>query len=167
MAKDLDPFKKAMQAALQAISSPTNMRKYGETAASMIKLRTRLGDGVPAEGAEKRRLKALAQSTREQRKELSRQGRLSSETTPGKSNLTRTGQLLDSEGVTRVSQGQVAVGPQGIRDDGLTNEEVARYVTDQGRPFNHLSRVEIKRLNDAVAKDLQGIIERQLTRAKE
>jgi hypothetical protein len=155
---------KAMEAALRSampeVTAPASMRKIGEQAAAMIKLRSRLGHGVPADGQEKARFKPLAESTVKARQ----RGALHSETTPKRSNLTRSGQLLDSEGVTKVDAGKVSVGPSGQRSDGKTNEQVAQFVTAAGRAFNHLSKVELKRLQDEVKKLLRETIKRALTK---
>jgi hypothetical protein len=155
----------AMADALNDVKSPANMKKYGQMVADMIRLRTRLGDGVAREGADKGKLKKLAKSTITSREALQKKGKLSELTSPGKSNLTRTGQLLDSESVKSVSVGKVTVGPTGTRDDGKTNAEVAEYVSQQ-RPYNHLSRVETKRVNDAVKKDIRALIKSRLTKTK-
>lgn len=155
-------FERAMKEAIDEITKPENMRKYGEQAASMIKLRTRLGDGVDMPGGTKKKLKPLSKSYIEQRKS----GKLSAETSPGKSNLTRTGQLLDSMGVTSVSSDVVTVGPKGSRDDGLTNVEVAKHVTENGRAFNNLSKTELKRIYDVIEKDIEAVIEKKLARMK-
>jgi hypothetical protein len=155
-----------IQAALEQVARPENMRKYAEMASDMVRLRTRLGSGVDADGANKSRLKPLADSTIEERKRLKSRGELSADTSPGRSNLTRTGELLDSIQPTQVSQGSAKIGPDGIRSDGLSNQKVAEYVTAQGRAFNNLSSVELKRIHDAVKRDVRDIIKRLLTTPK-
>jgi hypothetical protein len=219
--------------AAEKIGSPESMTKYGEQAAGMIKLRTRLGSGVADDDGDKERLKPLsgkssknlamqnhriayarqkvetaavhvattakgskerraaerahhtAQKTLKghelkfafsggqdggyigQREADQRMGRLSDQTTPATSNLTRTGQLLDSVQVRSVAQNSVRVGPEGERSGGkLTNEELAGYVTQAGRPFNHLSKTELKRVREAIAKDLREEMKRRLTAMK-
>lgn len=166
MAGKLDDLKDALTKALKQIASPANMRKYGETAAGMIKLRTRLGYGVSEDAADKEPLRSLSDTTIERRKELQKKGMLSDLTSPRRSNLTQSGQLLDSIQVTSVDQGEVRVGPKGNRTDGLNNEDLAGYVSDQGRPFNHLSRIESKRMIDAVRKDLRDALARLTTNRK-
>jgi hypothetical protein len=165
------PFNtKGIQDSLQSVTrellTPSNMKRYGQMAADMIRLRTRLGSSVSAEGADKEPLKPLAESTKKERKRLQSKGKLSSLTSPGKSNLTRSAQLLDSVQVTRVESTSVVVGPKGPRSDSLTNEKVGEYVSQAGRPFNFLSSVEIKRINDEIKRNLRQIIERLLTKTK-
>lgn len=165
MAKKVDTkrLRNAISSVMPAIVSPAQMRKYGELAAGMIKLRTRLGSGVVRDGADKQKLKPLKPSTVERRKSLKEKGRLSGETSPRKSNLTQSGQLLDSVQVTNAGVATVSVGPRGGRDEGLTNQKVAEHVTDAGRPFNSLSKIETKRLHDEVKRNLREAIKRVLT----
>lgn len=173
------------------------MRKYGQLAADMIRLRTRLGSGVAYDGADKANLKPLSSKYIKQREDMndsaeanvltnrfrekrksgsrkqvklsvskserSKAGGLSELTSPKKSNLTRTGQLLDSIQVTNAGIATVSVGPKGGRDDGLTNQKVAEHVTEAGRPFNSLSKIETKRLHDEVKRNLREAIKRVLT----
>lgn len=157
----------AMNSAIDEVKKPENMKKYGEMVADMIRLRTRLGGkaSVAREGGEREVIKPLADSTKADRKRLQAKGKLSGLTTPNKSNLTRTGQLLDSEKVKSVSTGKVIVGPTGTRDDGKSNEDVAEYVS-KARPYNHLSRIETKRVNDAVKRDVRALIKNKLTKVK-
>ena len=156
----------AMKKALEELRKPENMKRYGEMLRDMIKLRTKLGDGVKKVGDPKQRLKALKESTKRDRERLKEKGKLSQNTSPGKSNLTRSGDLLDSLKVKSVSTGKVTIGPSGTREDGLTNEAVAKYVSEQGREFNNASKIELKRLNTEVKKDLRRLIKSQLTKTK-
>jgi hypothetical protein len=186
MAKKVDTRKlrEAIARVIPEIKAAENMKKLGEQAAGMVKLRTRLGSGVAKDGGDKQKLAKLADSTKAVRAgkiAFFRQGgktipyvpenppKLHEHTSPGKSNLTRTGQLLDSVKVTSFGYGEVTVGPEGPRNDPdskrkLTNQQVAKYVTDGGRPFNHLSKVEVKRLSDSVKKQLREAIKRILTK---
>lgn len=152
-------IKEAFTQAVDSIGAPESMRKFGEKAADMIRLRTRLGSGVQRDGAEKDRLKPLAASTKKKRA----QSKLSQFTTPNRSNLTETGQLLDSVEPKNPTQRKVTVGPQGPRDDGKTNEEVAKYVSE-ARPFNHLSKTEIKRIGDDIKRAIRQEIKARLTK---
>lgn len=164
--KQGEKMAQALNRALAEVLNQDNMLRYGKIAAGMIKLRTRLGSGVPAAGKEKDKLNKLKDSTVEERRRLQKKGQLSDQTTPKKSNLTRTGQLLNSMTAHDPEGGTVLVGPRGKRKDGKTNDEVGGYVTDAGRPFNNLSKVEIKRLNDTLKRELKAIIRKQLTKAK-
>lgn len=75
-------------------------------------------------------------------------------TTPTRQNITFSSQLLDSLEVARVSDKSATVAPDNSsrRDPisgkrvRLTNRRLARYVTEQGRPFLELSRLDDKKL---------------------
>ncbi len=174
----------ALREVIPKIKSADNMRKIGEQACAMIKLRTRLGSGVEGNGKDKAKLKPLTKSTIEQRKgnlafyvgpsgtpipykpdANGAKVKLHSDTSPSKSNLTRTGQLLDSEQVTSVGYGKVEVGPKGARYDGkASNEQVGEWVSKAGRAYNYLSKVEVKRLQDGIKKQLRDLLKRVLTK---
>lgn len=163
---DTSKFRKALLAVLPAIRSAENMKKYGDEAARMIKVRTRLGFGVESDGAERERLASLADVTIEERKRLRKKGSLHGDTSPGRSNLTRSGQLLDSIQTVKAKIGTATVAPRGDREgESLTNEELAAY-THAGhgarppRPFNYLSASERRRIVEMIRKDLKAAIRR-------
>lgn len=180
MSKLLDPLNKAIAKAFKEVTDQSHMEKYGKEAAAMIKKRTRLGYGVKDDGVNRDKLKKLADSTIESRggiigvskktgkrtvrQNKKRPSKLHTDTAPAKSNLTETGQLLDSLGIIGAAkQGEVSVGPsQSTRNDGsgLTNEDVGGFVTGAGRPFNNLSKVELKRINDMLKRELDRIVDR-------
>lgn len=151
-----DDFKKKLTASIQKIGASSNMKIIGKEMADQIKKRTLLGYGVSEPGGNKEKLKPLDPKYVESRKKFPK---LSDKTTPRKSNLTRTGQMLASIDVKSANQGTVSVGPIGGRNDGLTNEELAKYVAEAGRPFNTLSKPELQGLirfiNDMLSKILK------------
>jgi hypothetical protein len=149
-----------LKAAVETLRSPAGMKKIGLRAVEMVRLRTRLGYGVAKQGAVKERLKSLSRPYVGQRAEFKG---LSDLTSPGKSNLTRTGQMLDSLDVKSTGTGTVKYGPTGERDDGLSNQEVAGYVSEK-RPFVNLSNVEEKRIQDSIGKDLREEMQKNLTK---
>lgn len=160
-------MERAVMLALEKVRSVSSMKKYGQMAADIVKLRTRLGDGVAKEGGEREKLKPLAQATKDARKRMANRGELHEHARPNRSNLTMTGQLLDSVKITDVSVGMVKFGPEGLRKDGnLSNAEVGKYVTEAGRPFNNLSKVERKRLNDSIFRDIKAALRRFTKRLK-
>jgi hypothetical protein len=119
-----------------------------------IRKRTRLGKGVDDKGGNIK-LNPLTELYVERRKKLP----LSGQTTPKKSNLTATGQMLESIKGTR--QGlKFIFSFIGNRKDGKTNNEVASYAPKLGRPFFNLSNTEKngisrgirKLINDALKK---------------
>jgi hypothetical protein len=107
----------------------------------VIKLRTRQ-EGIGTNG----KLKDLAQSTQLFRARNSK--RLNQDTSPTKSNLTATGQLLDS--INGEAQGdKVKISLKGKRKkelggnkSQLSNDQVGEYVREGGREFLKLSPEE-------------------------
>lgn len=182
----------ALQDAVKELKRPDNMRKFGEQIKNMIRIRTRVGFAVDRTGESKHKLKDLSPGYIEQRRkqqanatEAAGHGRgdfksihgpkkrsiihgaggLSDETTPSKSNLTRTGQMLDSVDVKGVGDGTVSVGPTGSRSDSShTNAEIAEFQAEKGRKFNNLSDIELKRLNDSIKTQLRSLIRERLTK---
>ena len=151
----INGWSKSVQLAMMEAAKPQIMRPLGEKAVEIIVRRTRLGYGVERHGQERFKLKALSPGYVYFRKQvdaglasfpgsLGKQG-LSEWTTPTKSNLTATGRMLDSMAGIEVRRGSVVVGPTGGRPGGLTNMQVAAWVS-RDRPFNFLSRLEQEQL---------------------
>ena len=141
--------------------------------ANTIKIRTQLGFGTDGSGKQSR-LKPLSDSYKKQRKGeiaffTNEYGQvipydpdyvqpLYSKTTPSKSNLTRTGEMLESlRGF--VNDNTITVQVTGIRDDGLTNREVLEYTEEDGRPFLYMTNAEknelIRELKNRIMKNLK------------
>lgn len=140
-----DKFKEAMEDIVDNISKPEAMEKLGEAAAELIKKRTRLGYGVDESGGSKAKLKPLSEPYKKTRKKHKPTG----PSTPAKSNLTYTGQMLDDLGPTSSSEGHVEIG--------FKTEESAQkaeWVTEGGRPFNNLSKSEIKQIEQALSEEV-------------
>lgn len=192
--KDAMAKVQALQKAATELRKPENMRELGNSLASMIKIRTRVGFGVDAAGESKHPLKPLLDSYIEQRKaqgsfaqrraenkfgkdnmdklgknqyrdKVFEQKGLYPETTASKSNLTRSGQMLNSIDVKKVETGRVSVGPTGNRTDtDKTNSEIAEYNAEKGRSFNYPSDIELKRLNDSIKTKLKTLMRGLLTK---
>lgn len=122
---------------------PEHLKALGDEAVRLITVRTRLGYGVDTPGAERQKLKPLSDAYIEMRRKS--RGKLSGMTAPARSNLTFTGQMLESLKVI-AKRFSVSIEPSGQRDDGISNQDVAQSVTRFGRPFISLSRLEIKQL---------------------
>lgn len=171
-------LKKAGIDALIELRQPRNMRIIGREAAAIVRKRTLLGFGVAENGGNRKRLKPLSDSYKAQRRGevafITLQGRvipvkpiepirLSSKTTPGKSNLTLGGELLDSLKEFVTGLGKVEVRPAGSRRDGLTNEEVAEFVS-KDRPFLNLSKNEIKQIEELTNDQFLALVNKNLTK---
>lgn len=153
--KDWDDFLKKYKRAYEKMAEPASMIAIGEFAASKIRLRTRLGFGVKKPNGSPSPLAPLEDSTKKSRRKKD----LSGDTKPGFSNLTETGQLLDSIKVVAVKKGEVEVGPEGSRDDGESNQNIGIWQTKgdskrnrKPRPFNNLSKAESRAVKNFIAK---------------
>lgn len=150
---DLKRFINKLSDLYKDAKKPEPLKLMGEEAVRIVTKRTRLGYSVNKNG-EKSPLKSLSKPYVQFRKSSKL---LSNLTTPSKSNLTFTGQMLDSMQVVKITSDSVIIGPRGYRDDGKANEQIANYVNKGGRPFNNLSIAEqsqIKRFYRKVFGDL-------------
>lgn len=140
------------KAIANSITEPKNSRQLaelGQIAVDLIVKRTRLGYGVAKNGGKRFKLAALSDAYVKQRKK----DRLSKFARPKKSNLTKTGQMLESVKVLKVSRGVITVGPQGVRRDGISNDDLAIWnAKRKGRSFIYLSDNEFNQLRRAYRK---------------
>lgn len=119
----------------------------GRFARDIVVKRTRLGYGVDRDFAQKKRLARLSPNYVKRRKMFDG---LSQNTTPTRSNLTLTGQMLDSI-ESNVKRGIIEIKPTGRRTDGKRNEDIAIYNEQGGRNrpkriFMRISQLEFKQI---------------------
>jgi hypothetical protein len=137
-------------------------RALAETIPEVIRIRTQQeGDGVNGP------LKSLEPSTKKYRKRY--EANLSSDTDPDRSNLTATGQLLDSIKGKNIGS-KVVIEPGKSKRKGelsggksrLTNREVNKYVDENGREFLRLNKQETEEATnlakDIIAEELRSVI---------
>lgn len=118
------------------------MNLLGNYALNLIRDRTRKGFGVPGVGQSQEKLKALSANYIKYRKKT----KLSPFTSPGKSNLTKTGSMLASLRVVQTKNFGFTIAPTGKNKSGISNAEVAGHVEENGRPFLYLSNTEIEKV---------------------
>ena len=139
---------KRINAALIESIKPRELEPVAQFAIDIIVKRTRLGYGVSRNYGFKDKLKGLSKNYVKYRGRVS----LADLTTPRKSNLTLTGQMLNSMKVISAVPGKVEIGPTGTRrkrgneEKTPTNAAVAAYQEEQGRTFNRMSIYEIQQL---------------------
>lgn len=132
--------------------------EVGEIIEDDIKNRTRLGYGVSKNESAKQKLAKLSDSYKIQRKRDSKRGQLSKDTKPSKSNLTKSGSMLDNlETTSNKRKLSLKVKPSGTDSDGVSNAKKAQWVS-KDRPFLFLSKTEIKRITKFLRKELDIIV---------
>jgi len=141
--------------ALKLTMSVNKMQFYAQTAAQLIRRRTRVGYGVDTLGGNIKPLKPLSEGYKADRRIDRALGQLSKDTAPAKSNLTRTGQMLDAINGRGVREGIGEVYFEENRNDGEFNAEIAFENEQRGRKFFTLSGAEIN--------ELERIVRRQYT----
>lgn len=136
----LNKLSKTVQESVNRIA----MQKVGDFAALLIVKRTRLGYGVEDNFNEKKKLAGLSLNYIKTRKKNGVDGT----TSPKKSNLTKSGQMLRSVKAKYKSKGVVIIAPSGVRSDGNTNEEIAQYNAERSpsRVFNRVSALEFQQI---------------------
>lgn len=154
---------KCFEEAIAVSFSSREMNKIAKTLADSVRVRAQLGGSVADTGSKKKPFKALSPGYKKQRKEFTG---LSDKTTPNKSNVTRTGQMIDSiKGIGKKAGFEIL--PSGKRSDTqLSNDDVAQYVEEQGRPFLNLSDKEVKELTRLLQESIADEINKCLNRSK-
>lgn len=165
-AKSFKEIEDALKKAIETVTAVPSFRSIAKLAAEIIVRRTRLGRGVKKAGGPSAPLKKLTSKYIEKRKRDQEEGTLSANTTPGRSNLTRTSQMLNSIKGEAVSRGQIVIAATGSRkDETATNEDVAGFVS-KDRPFMVLSDAEVRQITQEIEKKLSEEIERALRKFK-
>lgn len=132
-------LKKIEKSVKESIAKST-LKDVAEFATNLIVKRTRLGYGVDQELGQKKKLKKLSPKYIKSRSMFDG---LSDLTTPKRSNLTRTSQMLDSiRGEVKGSK--ITIKPTGRRLDGKLNSDIARYNEMKSRIFMNISSLEFK-----------------------
>lgn len=134
---DFKDLKKKLEDAVLAIADRETFNAIGKMSAESIRTRTRLGKGVDEMGGKLENLKALKTSTKDIRSFKKASGKLSNQTQPARSNLTETGELLDS-----IKYESTATEVR-IYIDGVDNQKKAQDQVAQGRKFMSLSKTEV------------------------
>ena len=142
---------------LERAQDKTVFSAIAKMASDLIRKRTRMGHGVEKDGANKKKLRALQGSTIDQRKKKRKRGILDNRTTPSKSNLTDSGQLLDAIGSRATNTyGEIYIAQK--RKDCVLNSDIVEGLEIMDRIFFNLSSAEIKQLQRELRKILRGRI---------
>lgn len=144
-----DKLKQALEKALADATSNQNLDRMAKDLAEQIKIRTRLGMGLSTAGGEPTKLKALSTGYKKQRKNKI----LYSETSPSKSNLTLTGEMLnDIVGTSNANGITIDMGS-------ALSKDKLQWNKDNGREFLNISRVQIERITNDLEQTLNTKID--------
>lgn len=157
-AKDIAKFAKSLNKVVKQAESQGTLVNLAAVAIDVIQRRTWSGKGVKKTGGSTFRLKPLSKNYIKFRRKNA--NRLSGMTSPAKSNLTFTGQMLYSLGLKKATK-RLTIEPQGTRVDGKTNAEVARHVS-KVRPFLALSKEELGVVEKFFRKTFDDIVNRNV-----
>lgn len=141
-----------VQAIIDEIKSKENLDELGKDVVEIIKKRTRLGYGCSEEG-NKERLEPLSPSYVKTRKDWKKTGHLSSATSPAKSNLTLTGEMIDSLESSANNEGELFIE---LSDD--FSRRKAIWNSEMGRPFMGLTKQEEKRVTDLIKDKVAKLV---------
>lgn len=163
----LKEFEKEYIRSLTTVFNRTYFLSLARRARDLIYARVKSGMGVDNDqdsAPVKIRLFPLSPKYVKIRSRLQEAGRLGRAarlgTTPGKSNLTLTGQMLESIAIDDLPSGFRLTIPESDRDDGKTNADVALYVSNAGRPFFALTDQEQLILFRQIEKDVRNALRR-------
>lgn len=151
---DIKKFSASLTKVIKDLRTKAVLNPVGLFTVDIIVKRVRQGYG--AKNGSKIGLKPLSKSYIERRK----RSHLSSFTSPGKSNLTFTGQLLYSlRAIT--SRNGIRLDFDESRSDGKRNSDIAKYVSKE-RPFLSLTRDEEKKVGAFFSKTFDELVKRNV-----
>ncbi len=181
MTKDIKRFGRDVEAELDRVFSTTLLMRLGKMARDIIYRRVKSGYGVSddrSQSPSKKKLKPLSKSYMNYRSgvadfkaKVGRKNKRVRFTTqkpelgafgsPRKSNLTLTGQMLESIGFGVVGNiVRVYVENTQRAGESITNAELAKKVSDQGRPFFALTSDEQKILIREIEREIRSLSRR-------
>lgn len=143
--KDIKKLNKKLKKIREGLKG--EVLETAEEASVLIKNRTRNGFGVDDHGKPKKKLKKLSPSYKEARQRDNPPG----PTTPAKSNLTYSGDMLDDlEAVKKGNdKAQIRLGTQ-------DSKEKAKHVSED-RPFLNLSKDELEEVRKSLSEKLKKL----------
>lgn len=157
--RTLGDLRKFLSRVEREVLSKQSNEELAKEARDIVFKRTKSGFGVTNDQSDrglKKRLKPLSPGYIEQRRKRGVSGKFGS---PGFSNLTNTGQMLDSMRFFANDDGFTLEIPPSRRRDGETNRRVADYVRD-ARPFFALTAAEVRILEKIVSDKVLRIFKR-------
>lgn len=157
-AADLRQVVNSLQRQFSRPLSKRELREVGDLSAEAIFRRTKKGFGVKDTGGNKRKLRSLSEQYIKFRRGFSS---LARDTSPRKSNLTLTGQMLASIGTTKVRQGTNGKALVLVAPKGRKNINKALWQADQGRIFMNLSKKELREIKEFMSKSIKSNVRKR------
>ena len=161
--EDMEKFRKLIDTSMKELINQQTLGPIAIELKNIIQRRTRLGSGVEQTGAPKTPLAELASSTKKGRARKKELGLLSDKTSPNKSNLTETGQMLNSlRGYARkkADAGTIDIQPTGDRNKKLAAIHTLGNPELPKRRFLDLSLQDIKQLTAVLQDKFSEILDR-------
>lgn len=150
---------KRLEDTLNEATRAENIRPVAEFVIDLVIKRTRLGYGVQKQFGSKYKFPSLSPNYVKFRKKYSG---LSETTSPSKSNVTLTGQLLDSIKIIKQTKGSVSFAPSGVRrGTGLKNEDLALFLKEKGRVFLNISELEYAQMVRFYRKSFGDLLDKK------
>lgn len=161
--KNLAVFVKKLEILLGVSVSKNQMEKLGEQASFLIVKRTRLGYGV--KNKTKKKLSSMRKWKKSYRLFRKTYPNLLNKkvTAPTKQNLTFSGQMLDSYGVSVTKNNSVLLSPRGYRKDAQANVKIGNIVSKKGWLFSDLTSSEELQLTRWYRKEFGDLVKAKLT----
>lgn len=154
--KDLKKIGKFLDSLNNTVYTQRFFKSTGQQASDAIYRRVKSGFGVDNDTKDKprrKKLKPLSPSYINQRRRKGVRGEFGS---PSRSNLTNTGQMLDSFKVKVSSNGFQVTIPNSARRDSKSNRQIANFVR-RVRPFFALTGAEIRIIKKVIRDEVTKV----------
>lgn len=129
-----------INALIEGVIRRETMSEVGELVRDLVKSRTKKGFGVAEPEGKATRLKGLSESYKKRRRTLKKQGKLDQSTSPTKSNLTQTSQMLDSV------KSKASTAKAEVFLDNEKAQRKAELQANDNREFMNLSKSEVNKI---------------------
>lgn len=149
-------FEREMNKALEKATGKQVLEEGKDLVVSDIKKRVTLGYGVERTGGTKKRFDRLSSSYVTQRRRDKKKGKLGKNATPKKSNLHKSGKMIEEDLDGVVDGKTIIIGMQTDR-----SAKIAAFV-EKKRPFLNLSKGEVKRITKFFQSQITEIFRKAL-----
>lgn len=149
-------FEKQMNKALEKATSDKVLKEGKDLVVSDMKKRITLGYGVDRTGGSKKKFEKLSDSYVVQRRRDKKKGKLGKNATPKKSNLHKSGKMIEEDLDGIVEGKRIIIGMQTDR-----SAKIAAFV-EKKRPFLNLSKGEVKRITKFFQTQITEIFRKAL-----